>query len=82
MNGWVAILLVAATALAVNLPLGRLRCRYPKLSIGWFVAIHASIPVIVVMRVLLDVSWGWAPLFVAAAVGGQILGSAPSTSEA
>ena len=74
MSEAVVIMAIAALAFLVNLPLGRLRARCRKYSVAWFAAIHASIPVIVILRVWQDVPWAWAPLFVACAVTGQWLG--------
>ena len=78
----VVIMAIAALAFLVNLPLGRLRARSRKYSVAWFAAIHASIPVIVILRVWQDVPWGWAPLFVLCAVSGQWLGGRGATSPA
>jgi len=70
----VGILLTAAVAFLANLPLGRLRTRCRRYGLPWFVAIHASIPLIVLLRVGLSIPWAWAPLFVAFAAAGQYLG--------
>jgi len=69
-----AILATAAFACLLNLPLGRWRARCRRYSFAWFVAIHASIPVIVGLRIGFGIPWGWAPLFVGAAVVGQLSG--------
>ena len=67
-----ALLLVSAT----NLPFGYWRATLPKRSALWFVAIHAPIPLVWLIRNLLGLEWQLAtlPLFVAAYFLGQWLG--------
>ena len=69
-----ALFATAAIALLANLPLGRWRARCPRYSVAWFVAIHASIPAIVGMRIGFGIPWVWAPLFFGLAVLGQLVG--------
>ncbi|ADU66788.1 hypothetical protein LGV61_10280 [Desulfurispirillum indicum] len=69
-----AILLICTFTLLLNIPLGYLRQNYAKFSIGWLVCIHASIPLIIYLRVLRDLGWGYIPLTIAAAVAGQMVG--------
>jgi len=76
------IVVIAVVAFLVNLPLGRWRSRCRKLGPAWFTAVHASIPLIVVLRIWRGVPWAWAPFFVACAVAGQWLGGRRPTSRA
>lgn len=62
------------TAFLLNIPFGVYRSRLRKLSAAWFVAIHLPIPLIILTRVLLEVSPWWIPVGFAAAVAGQVLG--------
>ena len=71
---WLILLLVAALALTVNLPLGYLRAGVRKFSVAWFVYVHLSIPLIIFLRLRLGISFAWAPLFIFAAVIGQLVG--------
>ncbi len=71
---WMILLLVAALALVVNLPLGYLRAGVRKFSPAWFVYVHLSIPLIIFLRLRLGISFAWAPLFILMAVAGQVLG--------
>jgi len=66
-----AIVVTAALAFLLNLPLGRWREKCRRYSPAWFAAIHASIPVIVGLRIGLRIPWAWAPLFIGLAVLGQ-----------
>jgi len=71
---WVMMALIGGAALAVNIPLGYARERFRRFSIGWFVCIHLSVPLIAWLRLSNHVSaWG-IPAFVACAVLGQIAG--------
>lgn len=66
--------LIGATALAVNIPLGYAREGFRKYSIGWFVCVHLSVPLIAWLRLANHVGvWG-IPAFVACAVLGQLAG--------
>jgi len=69
--------LAIALIFLVNLPFGYWRAGLKKLSAGWFVAIHAPVPLVVALRwgLGLPFSWDTLPLFVAAYFGGQFLGS-------
>lgn len=70
--------LASALALVslVNLPFGWWREGLKKLSPAWFVAVHAPIPLIFVIRHLLGLPWRLEtlPLFVAAYFLGQWAG--------
>jgi hypothetical protein len=66
--------LLFATALGANVPLGAWRRGLRRFSLAWFVAIHASIPLLVAMRLTL-VRPNWViPPEVALAVVGQLIG--------
>ena len=71
---WALMALIAITAIAVNIPLGYAREGFRKFSIGWFVCVHLSVPLIAWLRLENHVSaWG-IPAFIACAVLGQIAG--------
>ena len=71
---WTQMALIGVAALVVNLPLGYLREGTRKYSLGWFVYIHLSVPVIAFLRISNHVS-AWAiPPFVACALLGQLAG--------
>jgi len=68
------LIILLSIAFASNLPLGYLRENAPKYSLRWIIYIHASIPLLVVVRQLYGFSWHWIPVTLACAAGGQILG--------
>ena len=71
---WALMALIGSAALAVNIPLGYAHEGFRRFSIGWFVCIHLSVPLIAWLRLVNHVSaWG-IPAFVACAVLGQIAG--------
>ncbi|MBI4299584.1 MAG: hypothetical protein HY677_00480 [Chloroflexi bacterium] len=72
---WTHLILLLVVAFAVNVPLGQWRSRQRKLSPRWLLGIHAGIPLIVLMRLIWDLSPYVIPAEVAAIVGGQILGA-------
>lgn len=71
------ILLVSVLCLLVNIPMGRQRERCKKFSLAWFFWVHASIPLIIVLRIGLHLHWIAIPINIASAVLGQFLGGAP-----
>jgi hypothetical protein len=59
----------------LNLPFGYLRGRSKRYSFKWFLYIHLPIPFVVLARILSNVEYKYIPIFVIAAVIGQIVGS-------
>lgn len=70
----VAVTLIGAAALAVNVPLGYLREGTRKYSPAWFVCIHLSVPLIAFLRVRHDLNRWAIPVFITCAIVGQIAG--------
>ncbi|MDR1592665.1 MAG: hypothetical protein LBS16_07290 [Prevotellaceae bacterium] len=58
----------------INVPLGYWRECFRKFSTMWFVLVHASVPLIVALRIWLDVPSWLIPVNIALAVLGQYLG--------
>lgn len=71
-----AVSITITATVVTNLPLGFWRAGLKKFSWQWFLALHLSIPLIVLIRIKLGVSLWYVPLVIAAAIGGQFLGSA------
>ena len=71
---WASIALLLTVALAVNVPLGMWRRGVRRFSPAWFLAIHASIPLLIALRLAL-VGTNWViPPEIALAVVGQVVG--------
>ena len=66
----------AGLVFLVNIPFGYWRGGLRKLSVPWFAAIHAPVPLVVGIRLLLGLGFRWAnlPFFVAAFFAGQFVG--------
>jgi hypothetical protein len=58
----------------LNLPFGHLRAKTKKLSLKWFLCIHLPIPIIFLGRFLSHLDFRYIPIFVVAAIIGQIWG--------
>ena len=71
---WLKILAVSVICLLVNIPLGVMRERSRKFSLAWIFWIHASIPLIIALRIVLHLPWIAIPINIAAAVLGQAIG--------
>jgi hypothetical protein len=71
----VAIALLFVVAFAANVPLGMWRRGLRKFSPAWFVAIHASIPLLFATRYLLELPLWVIPPEIGFAVLGQVLGA-------
>ncbi len=73
---WLPLLTVGAATLILNLPFGFWRAGVRKFSLRWFLAVHAPVPLIVVMRLAAGLGWRLStfPVLVGAFFGGQLLG--------
>ena len=71
------IFLVSVVCFLVNIPLGVWREHTRKFSWQWIVAIHASIPLIIALRIGLKLHPIAIPINIAAAVLGQLVGGLP-----
>ena len=67
---------LAGLVLLMNLPLGYLRAGVKKFSVPWFITVHAAIPFVVLLRIVMGVGWQLAtfPLFAGAYFLGHFLG--------
>jgi hypothetical protein len=72
-----ALAWAAAATFLVNLPFGWWREGTRKLSVPWFLAIHAPVPLVIVLRRSLGVSLGWStlPVLLLAYFLGQATGA-------
>jgi hypothetical protein len=68
-----ALILVAA--LGANVPLGAWRSGLRRFSPAWFLAIHASVPLLIAMRFTMGVSYWVIPPEVGLAFAGQFIGA-------
>ena len=77
MTAGAAYALAIAFTFVVNVPFGYWRAGARKFSPGWFVAVHAAVPMIIALRLALGIPFRWQvfPLFVVAYFGGQFVGS-------
>ena len=69
------LMIITGLCFLISIPFGMLRMRFKKFSIPWFLAIHAPIPVSVVMRKIYDLPFQYALLFLLFSVAGQVIGS-------
>lgn len=74
------IALISAFALLVNIPMGMWRYHLRKFSAKWFIAIHAPVPLVILLRVLLNVSISFIAIFIAFSILGQIAGGKLETA--
>ena len=51
------LILVGLFIFLINLPFGFWRSKVKKFSVKWFIAIHASIPLVYAVRIYAGVSW-------------------------
>jgi ferrochelatase len=67
-------LTLSLVAFLANIPLGYIRANCPKFSFRWFFWIHASIPLIIFMRLTVGTSKWFIPVCIFLAIAGQIIG--------
>jgi hypothetical protein len=70
----VLVTLLFLSTIILNIPFGYFRRREKRYSFKWFLYIHVPIPFIFLARVLSHLDIRYVPLFVIAAVMGQVLG--------
>ncbi len=77
------LLLAVTLVFVANLPFGYWRAGLRKLSPAWFVAVHAPVPLVLLIRRLLELDWrlGTLPMFLAAYFLGQWLGGRLRTGQ-
>ncbi len=68
------ITILVLTAFLLNIPFGAWRARTRKFSVAWAVAIHGPIPMIIPIRLLLDLSYWYIIGSVLFAIAGQLVG--------
>ncbi len=73
---WWRILITCLATMLINLPFGYWRGGLRKLSFLWFVAIHAPVPAVVMIRKFhqLELSWELAPFLLGSYFIGQFAG--------
>lgn len=71
---WSVAVMIGAAAIVLNLPLGYAREGFRRFSLGWFVCVHLSVPLIAYLRLANHVSTWAIPAFVACALLGQLAG--------
>ena len=71
------IFLVSFLCFIINIPMGLMRERSKKFSLAWFLWVHASIPLIIALRIGLKLHPLAIPINIASAVLGQFLGGLP-----
>ncbi len=69
-----AIIGIVVLTFMLNLFFGYFRAKSRKYSMKWFLYIHLPIPLIVVARISSGIDWRFIPVFVVAAVLGQMAG--------
>lgn len=74
MNG---LLILTVATMVTNLPFGYWREGVRRFSPAWFAAVHAAVPIVVALRLMLGVEWRLAtlPLLLIAYFAGQLLGA-------
>lgn len=73
---WWRVLITCLATILVNLPFGYLRGGLRKLSFWWFMAIHAPVPLVILIRKFHDLSltWSLAPFLLGSFFIGQFIG--------
>jgi hypothetical protein len=73
---WWRILITCLATFIVNLPFGYWRGGLKKLSFLWFLAIHAPVPFVILIRKFhkLELNWELAPFLVGSFFLGQFVG--------
>ena len=70
------LLEAAALVLLLNLPFGFWRATVRRFSLGWILAVHSPVPLVVALRLAMGLGWRLAtfPVLVGAFFTGQFVG--------
>ena len=68
-------IIITLISFLVNIPCGYIREGHQKFSFKWFLWIHASIPLIIYLRITLNTSKLFIPICILVAIAGQMIGS-------
>ena len=71
------LIAVSLATLLINIPMGYWRESVSKFSPAWFVAVHAAVPLVVLMRHKSHIGFAWwtYPPMLICYFGGQFIGS-------
>ena len=71
------LMAVALATFVINLPFGFWRQGLRKFSLLWVVAVHAAVPLVVLMRLKADLGFAWYtyPPMILCYFGGQFVGA-------
>jgi len=69
-----AVATIFIITFVLNLFFGYFRAREKKYSLKWFLFIHLPIPVVIVARLYVNLDYRVIPVFLLAAVAGQMIG--------
>lgn len=70
----VSVFGLSAFAFLLNIPLGRWRVSVEKFSVSWFLAVHLSIPLVLLLRLKMGLSAWFIPFTIVSAIAGQLIG--------
>lgn len=73
-NKLTAIFILFLFTFFINMPFGYARSKSKKYSFRWFLYIHIPIPLIFIIRTFSHIELKYIPLFIFAALSGQIIG--------
>lgn len=75
---------VAVAVIVLNLPFGFWRAGAKKFTRPWFLAVHAPVPLVILLRVFSGLGWQLSsfPILVGAFFTGQLLGGVMRRREA
>lgn len=69
-----AVAMISIITFVLNIFFGYFRAREKKFSFKWFLCIHLPIPLVAFARLYAGLDYAVIPLFLIAAVAGQIIG--------
>ncbi len=70
-------LLIALATLMITIPCGYWRESVKRFSLQWFIAVHAAVPLVIIMRRLAEVEWRGVTIafLVLCYFAGQLIGA-------
>jgi len=72
---WSTVILICVLTFGLNVVFGYFRGKQKRFSFEWFLYIHLPIPFIAFARIFSHLDWRYIPIFLVAAIVGQIFGA-------
>ncbi|MBF0327819.1 MAG: hypothetical protein HQL10_01525 [Nitrospirae bacterium] len=69
-----SVLEITLLAFVLNIPFGYIRNHSKKFSLLWWLCVHIPVPLVIIIRLTLEVDYRLIPIFILISIAGQFIG--------